>query len=86
MGCVFCSAVSGIRTRCFHRPQIERVIFIPEADDDVAGSYDWYESREPGLEEDFLRSVEACVRGIQRRPLSMSFGERRFAAFHLQSQ
>ena len=47
---------------------IERVIFTPEADDDVAGSYDWYESREPGLGEDFLRSVEACVRGIQRLP------------------
>jgi len=47
---------------------IERVIFTPDADDDVAGSYDWYESREPGLGEDFLRSVEACVRGIQRHP------------------
>ena len=45
---------------------IERVIFTPDADDDVAGSYDWYESQEPGLGEDFLRSVEACVRGIQR--------------------
>jgi hypothetical protein len=42
---------------------IERVIFTPEADDDVAGSYDWYESQEPGLGEDFLRSVEACVSG-----------------------
>lgn len=47
---------------------IERVIFTPEADDDVAGSYDWYESREPGLGEDFLRAVEACVGGIQRHP------------------
>ena len=47
---------------------IERVIFTPEADDDVGVSYDWYESREPGLGEDFLRSVEACVRGIQRHP------------------
>lgn len=47
---------------------IERVIFTPEADDDVVGSYDWYEGREPGLGEDFLRSVEACVRGIQRHP------------------
>ena len=67
---------------------IERVIFISEADDDVAASYDWYESREPGLGEEFLRSIEACVRGIQRHPEmypgpSMSFGERRFAAFHL---
>jgi hypothetical protein len=55
---------------------IERVIFTSEADDDVAGSYDWYESQEPGLGEDFLRSIDI-------RPPSMSFGERRFAAFHL---
>ena len=47
---------------------IEFVIFTPEADDDIAGSYDWYESQEPGLGEDFLRSVEACIRGIQRHP------------------
>jgi len=50
---------------------IEPVIFTPEADDDVAASYDWYESQEPGLGEDFLRSVEACVSGapIRRFPL-----------------
>ncbi len=47
---------------------IERVIYTPEADDDIGESYDWYESREPGLGEDFLRCVEACVLGIQRHP------------------
>ena len=47
---------------------IERVIYTPEADDDVAESYDWYESREPGLGEDFLRCVETCVLTIQRHP------------------
>jgi plasmid stabilization system protein ParE len=47
---------------------IERVIYTPEADTDVAESYDWYERREPGLGEDFLRCVEACVLGIQRHP------------------
>ena len=46
---------------------IERVIFTPEADDDVAESYNWYESREPGLGEDFLRCIEASLRGIQRQ-------------------
>jgi predicted choloylglycine hydrolase len=60
---------------------IERVIFTPEADDDVAASYDWYESQEPGL-------VEACVNGIQRHPEMYSvaideFVVPRFAAFHL---
>lgn len=47
---------------------VERVILTPEADDDVAESYNWYESREPGLGEDFLRCIEACVLGIQRHP------------------
>jgi plasmid stabilization system protein ParE len=47
---------------------IERVIYTPEADDDVAEAYGWYESREPGLGEDFLRCVEACVLTIQRHP------------------
>jgi plasmid stabilization system protein ParE len=47
---------------------VEHVIFTAEADDDVVESYDWYESREPGLGEEFLRSIEACIRGIQRYP------------------
>jgi len=45
---------------------IKSVIFTEEADEDVAESYDWYESREPGLGEDFLRCVEACLLTIQR--------------------
>jgi len=55
---------------------IERVIFTPEADDDVAASYDWYESQEPGLGEDSLRSVAACVSGIQRHPEMFSVDHR----------
>ncbi len=47
---------------------IEHVIYIEEAEEDVVESYQWYESREPGLGEDFLRCVEACVLGIQRHP------------------
>ena len=47
---------------------IEQVIYTEEADDDVVAHYHWYESREPGLGEDFLRCVEACVLGIQRHP------------------
>ena len=47
---------------------IKRVIYTAEAEDDVAESYSWYESCEPGLGEDFLRCVEACVLGIQRHP------------------
>jgi plasmid stabilization system protein ParE len=48
---------------------IERVIFMPEADDEVAAAWEWYESHEPGLGEEFLRCVEACIEGIRRHPL-----------------
>ena len=45
-----------------HAPcMLEKVIFTPEAADDVAEAYAWYEEREPGLGEDFLRCVEACL-------------------------
>jgi plasmid stabilization system protein ParE len=47
---------------------IERVIFTPDAHDDVADSYDWYERQEPGLGEEFLRCIEGSIRGIQRHP------------------
>lgn len=47
---------------------IEQVIFTAEADDDMAEAYAWYEAREPGLGEEFLRCVEARLRTIQRHP------------------
>lgn len=47
---------------------IEHVTFTPEADEDVAAAYEWYEGREPGLGEDFLRCLEACVLTVQRHP------------------
>src|SRR5205814_7737762 len=47
---------------------IERVIFTEEAENDVVSHYAWYQDREPGLGEDFLRCVEACVLTIQRNP------------------
>jgi len=47
---------------------IERVFYTVEADEDVVVSYGWYESHEPGLGEEFLRCVEACVFTIQRHP------------------
>lgn len=47
---------------------VKRVIYTPEASEDIAESYDWYESRELGLGEDFLRCVEACLSTIQRHP------------------
>jgi len=47
---------------------IEKVIYTPEAEQDVVEAYSWYEAREPGLGEDFLRCVEACLFTVQRHP------------------
>ncbi len=33
-----------------------------------ARPYDWYEGRQVGLGEDFLRRVDACIQGILRGP------------------
>ena len=48
---------------------IEHVIYTPEAAGDVAEAYVWYEGREPGLGEDFLRAVAACISRLRRHPL-----------------
>lgn len=47
---------------------IDRVVFTPEADEDVLAAYGWYEEREPGLGEEFLRCLEACLDFIRRHP------------------
>jgi plasmid stabilization system protein ParE len=47
---------------------IKGVIYTPEAEQDVVDAYNWYEACEPGLGEEFLRCVEACVLTIQRHP------------------
>jgi plasmid stabilization system protein ParE len=47
---------------------VDNVIFTPQAADDVAAAYAWYEEREPGLGEDFLRCVEACLHVALRHP------------------
>ncbi len=48
---------------------IERIVFRPEAEFDVAEAYDWYEEQVEGLGEEFLRAVEACLAAIQRNPI-----------------
>ena len=47
---------------------IEHVVLTPDADNDIVESYTWYEAREPGLGEEFLRCVEARILAIQRHP------------------
>lgn len=44
------------------------LIIAPEAEHDVGEAYHWYEGRQVGLGEDFLRRVDACIQGILRNP------------------
>jgi plasmid stabilization system protein ParE len=44
------------------------LILAPEAEQDVAEAYAWYERQRAGLGEEFLRCVDACVQAICRTP------------------
>ena len=44
------------------------LIFAPEVQQDVDEAYSWYEDRRPGLGEDFLSCVDACIQVICRMP------------------
>lgn len=46
-----------------------RVVFTRAAQADIAESYVWYENRELGLGEEFLRCVDACIERLLRQPL-----------------
>lgn len=47
---------------------VEHTVFTPEATADITESYVWYENREHGLGEEFLRCLEACFEFMQRHP------------------
>lgn len=44
----------------------------PPAEQDVAEAYAWYEDQRPGLGEDFLQRLEACLAAVQRSPELLS--------------
>ena len=44
------------------------VIIAPEAEQDLADAYAWYESRRSGLGEELLTCVDACIEAISRTP------------------
>ena len=44
------------------------LILAPEAEQDISEAYDWYEQRRPGLGEEFLGCVDACIQRICRSP------------------
>jgi len=43
--------------------------FLPEVEDDAINGFAWYETKSPGLGEDFLRMFYACSGDILRNPL-----------------
>jgi len=47
---------------------IERVEFNPKARQEVADSFDWYDSRELGLGNEFLGALDDCIRLIRLHP------------------
>ena len=44
------------------------LVIAPEAELDIAEAYLWHEGRRPGLGEEFLSSLDACLEGIRRWP------------------
>jgi plasmid stabilization system protein ParE len=44
------------------------LIIAPEAQQDVDEAYSWYEDRRPGLGEEFLDCVDACIQVVLRMP------------------
>lgn len=50
-----------------------RLIVTAETEQDVAEAFAWYESRRPGLDEEFLSCADACVEAICRTPELYSF-------------
>jgi toxin ParE1/3/4 len=44
------------------------LIFAPEAEQDIAEAYAWYECRRIGFGEDFLSRIDACIQAILRNP------------------
>ena len=46
------------------------VEFLPEAQQELAEAYDWYEERRAGLGDQLLLSVDAVLDAIQRHPES----------------
>jgi plasmid stabilization system protein ParE len=44
------------------------LIVAPEAEQDLAEAYAWYEDQRIGLGEDFLSCVDACIEALCRTP------------------
>lgn len=46
----------------------DKLVFLPEARQDVAEAYSWYEGQASGLGLDFIRCLEVAILSIERYP------------------
>lgn len=44
------------------------LVIRPEAEDEIAEAFDWYEDQMPGLGSAFLLAVEAMLESVRREP------------------
>ena len=44
------------------------LLLAPEAQQDIEEAYCWYEQRRPGLGEELLSCIDACIQQIRRTP------------------
>lgn len=44
------------------------LVVAPEAEHDIDEAYAWYEAHRPGLGEDFLTCIDACMQATVRNP------------------
>ena len=45
-----------------------RLVVRPEAEAELREAYAWYEERRPGLGDEFLLCIDACLDSIERHP------------------
>ncbi len=46
----------------------KNLIILPQAEQDITEAYNWYQERELGLGEEFLRCIDASIQMIERNP------------------
>ena len=54
------------------------LIILPEAELDITEAYDWYQQRELGLGEEFLRCIDASIQTIKRNPEIYVFAHEKY--------
>jgi plasmid stabilization system protein ParE len=46
-----------------------KLVFLPEARQDIADAYSWYEEQSLGLGSEFIRCLDAAILSVERHPM-----------------